>query len=91
MVTAWTIMLAAIAPMLDATMINIAVKQLTQDFSTTIGMIQWAMTGYILALALAVPISGWLMLRFDGKKVLILSVLVFGLTSVLVGFKKNHT
>ena len=79
-------MLAAIAPMLDATMINIAVKQLTQDFSTTIGMIQWAMTGYILALALAVPISGWLMLRFDGKKVLILSVLVFGLTSVLVGF-----
>ncbi|MFZ1657167.1 MAG: DHA2 family efflux MFS transporter permease subunit [Lactococcus raffinolactis] len=86
MVTAWTIMLAAIAPMLDATMINIAVKQLTQDFSTTIGMIQWAMTGYILALALAVPITGWLMLRFDGKKVLILSVLVFGLTSVLVGF-----
>ena len=67
-------------------MINIAFKQLTQDFSTTIGMVQWAMTGYILALALAVPISGWLMLRFDGKKVLILSVLAFGLMSILVGF-----
>ncbi|GAB2022306.1 MDR family MFS transporter [Pseudolactococcus yaeyamensis] len=82
---AWTLTLAAIAPMLDSTMVNIAVKELTQDFSTSLGTIQWAMTGYILALAVAVPVSGWLMNHFNGKKVLILAVIMFGLTSVLAG------
>ncbi|GHU35578.1 MFS transporter [Bacilli bacterium] len=85
MLAAWTLTLAVIAPMLDATMVNIAVKALTQDFSTSLSVIQWGMTGYILALAVAVPISGWLMNHFNGKRVLILAVLAFGLTSVLAG------
>ncbi|GFH40437.1 MDR family MFS transporter [Lactococcus insecticola] len=86
MLAAWTIMLAAIAPMLDSTMVNIAVKELTHDFATTLGVIQWGITGYVLALAVAVPVSGWLMNRFDGKKVLMAATLAFGLTSVLAGF-----
>lgn len=61
MIAAWAIALGAITPMLDATMINIAIKDLTQDFHTTLSIIQWGVTGYLLALAIAVPISGWLM------------------------------
>ncbi|WP_046226491.1 DHA2 family efflux MFS transporter permease subunit [Paenibacillus dauci] len=82
---AWAIALGAIAPMLDSTMINIAIDPLNQAFHTTLDMIQWAITGYILALAIAVPVSGWLMNRYNGKRIFIGAVVAFGLMSILVG------
>ena len=41
MIAAWAIALGAIAPMLDLTMINIAIKQLNNTFNTTIEITQW--------------------------------------------------
>ncbi|MFR3686510.1 MAG: MFS transporter, partial [Enterococcus sp.] len=88
---AWAIALGAIAPMLDSTMVNIAIDQLTKNFHTTLSIIQWAITGYVLALAIAVPIAGWLMNRFDGKKIFIGAVILFGVTSVLAGISWDVT
>lgn len=68
LMAAWAIALGAIAPMLDSTMVNIAIDQLTKDFNTSLHIIQWAITGYVLALAVAVPVSGWLMNQFNGKE-----------------------
>ncbi|AUZ39594.1 MDR family MFS transporter [Bacillus sp. ATD] len=82
---AWAIALGAIAPMLDSTMVNIAIDKLNKDFSTTLDTIQWSITGYVLALAIAVPVSGWLMNKFNGKKILIGAVIAFGVTSVFAG------
>ncbi|MBH8607791.1 MDR family MFS transporter [Thermoactinomyces sp. CICC 10521] len=85
LMAAWAIALGAIAPMLDSTMVNIAVDQLSKEFNTTLDTIQWAITGYVLALAMAVPLSGWLMNKFNGKKIYIGTVIAFGVTSVLAG------
>ncbi|QQZ08434.1 MDR family MFS transporter [Heyndrickxia vini] len=82
---AWAIALGAIAPMLDSTMVNIAIDKLTKDFNTTLETIQWSITGYVLALAIAVPVSGWLMNKYNGKKIFIGSSLAFGVISVLAG------
>ena len=57
MLMAWLIVLGAIAPMLDATMINIAISDLTHDFNATLKTIQWGITGYTLAIGIAVPIA----------------------------------
>lgn len=89
LMAAWSIALGAIAPMLDSTMVNIAVDKLNKDFDTTLHTIQWAITGYVLALAIAVPVSGWLMNKFNGKKVFIGAVLAFGATSILAGISWN--
>ncbi|WP_145333862.1 MDR family MFS transporter [Paenibacillus xylanexedens] len=89
LITAWAIALGAIVPMLDSTMVNIAVSQLTKDFHTTLSTIQWAITGYILALAIAVPVSGWLMNQFNGKKVFIGAVIAFGVISILIGVSRD--
>lgn len=89
MIAAWAIALGAITPMLDATMINIAIKDLTQDFHTTLSIIQWGVTGYLLALAIAVPISGWLMNQFNSKRVFISAVVGFGITSLATGLSWN--
>ncbi|MFC4770766.1 MDR family MFS transporter [Enterococcus hermanniensis] len=88
---AWAIALGAIAPMLDSTMVNIAIDQLTKTFQTNLATIQWAITGYVLAMAIAVPIAGWLMNRFNGKKIFIGAVILFGITSILAGISWNVT
>lgn len=86
---AWAIALGAIAPMLDSTMVNIAIDQLNKDFNMTLDTIQWSITGYVLALAIAVPVSGWLMNQFNGKKIFIGAVIAFGVISVFVGISWN--
>ncbi len=82
---AWAIALGAIAPMLDSTMVNIAVDTLIKDFNTTLNIVQWSITGYVLALAIAVPVSGWLMNQFNGKKIFVGAVIAFGVISVFIG------
>ncbi|WP_303985249.1 MDR family MFS transporter [Niallia circulans] len=82
---AWALAIGGIAPMLDSTMVNIAVDTLLKDFHTTLNIVQWSITGYVLALAMAVPVSGWLMNKYNGKKILIGAVIAFGVISVLAG------
>lgn len=89
LMAAWAIALGAIAPMLDSTMVNIAIDKLTKDFNTTLDIIQWSITGYVLALAIAVPVSGWLMNKFNGKKIFIGAVIAFGVISVFAGVSWN--
>jgi len=85
LIAAWAIALGAIAPMLDTTMVNIAIDNLSKDFNTTLDTIQWSVTGYVLALAIAVPVSGWLMNKCNGKKIFVGAVIAFGVISVLAG------
>jgi len=83
---ALVLVLGAIAPMLDTTMVNIAVNHFGQDFHTSLDMVQWIMTGYVLAMGIAVPFSGWLIQRFDGKSVYFMAELLFMISSLLAGF-----
>lgn len=82
---AWVLVLGAMAPMLDSTMVNIAVNQLGQSLHTTLDMVQWTVTGFILAMGAAVPFSSWLLDRFSGKSVYFWAEIVFGLVSLLAG------
>ncbi|GEO24289.1 MFS transporter [Alicyclobacillus acidoterrestris] len=88
---AWAIALGAIAPMLDSTMVNIAIDKLTRDFNTTLDTIQWSITGYILALAMAVPVSGWIVNKYNGKRVFVGAVFSFGVISFFVGISWGVT
>ncbi|MDR3189644.1 MAG: multidrug efflux MFS transporter [Lactobacillaceae bacterium] len=79
---AWVLVLGALAPMLDATMANIAINHLATDFKSGVDLIQWVITGYVLAMAVAVPFSGWLIDRFNGKTIYIAGELIFLLGSL---------
>jgi len=86
---AWILVIGAIAPMLDSTMVNIAINKLQSDLHTSLDMIQWAITGYVLALVVAVPVCGYVVNHIDGKKVMQWSLLSFGLFSFLSGIAWN--
>lgn len=82
---AWILVFGAIPPMLDTTIVNIAVNDITKMFLTNLAVAQWIVTGYTLALGIAVPFSGWLMKKYDGKKIFMGALGLFLAASLLCG------
>ncbi|CAI6060793.1 MDR family MFS transporter [Cohnella sp. JJ-181] len=79
----------AVASQLDSTMVNVALDQLAFDLHSTVSAIQWVVTGYVLTMGLAVPISGWAIQRYGGKKVYLFSLAIFLVSSVLCALAWN--
>lgn len=82
---AWLLVFGAIMPILDSTMVNIAINHLSKDFSTGLDLIQWVITGYVLAMAISVPLVGWAVQRFNGKWLMIGANILFLITSIASG------
>ena len=79
----------AIAPLLDATIINVALHTLSRSFGASVSEVQWVATGYLLPFGLAVPVSGRAAERLGAKRVWIAALLLFLLGSVLSGLAWN--
>jgi len=82
---ALTVMLGGVMVGLDATMTNVAINTLARDFDTSLATIQWISTGYLLALAMVIPLSAWSAERFGARATWIASITLFTLGSLLCG------
>ena len=80
------VVVGAIMSILDTTIVNVALDTLSRDLHSSLADIQWVATGYMLALAAVIPVSGWAAGRFGAKRLWIASVVLFTLGSVLCGF-----
>ena len=85
MAVAAVVVLGAIMSILDVTVVNVAINHLTQDFDTTLVTIQWVVTGYTLALATVIPVTGWAADRFGTKRLYLTSLVLFVGGSALSG------
>jgi EmrB/QacA subfamily drug resistance transporter len=79
------VVLGAIMPILDATIVNVAIRTIGRDFHTSIATIQWVLTGYLLGFATVIPATGWAAQRFGAKRVFIGALALFAVTSALAG------
>src|SRR3954463_414985 len=79
------VVLGAIMSILDTTVVNVAINTLARDFDTPLSTIQWIVTGYTLALATVIPITGWAADRFGTKRLYMLSIGLFLAGSALSG------
>jgi EmrB/QacA subfamily drug resistance transporter len=86
---ALVLVLGAIAPMLDTTIASVALHTLAGQFHVGVSSIQWVTTGYLLALAVTIPVSGWVTGRFGAKPAWIISLLLFAAGSALSGLAWN--
>jgi EmrB/QacA subfamily drug resistance transporter len=86
---ALVLVLGAIAPMLDTTIASVALHTLAGQFHVGVSSIQWVSTGYLLALAVTIPVSGWMTNRFGAKPVWIGSLVLFTVGSALSGLAWN--
>src|SRR5664279_5998772 len=76
---------------LDTTIVNVALATLSHDLHSTIAQIQWVVTGYMLALAAVIPVSGWAARRFGPKRVYLVSLVLFVAGSMLCGLATSTT
>ncbi len=70
---------------LDTTIINIALQSFRRDLHMTLGGVEWVVTGYLLSIAVVIPLTGWMARRTGSKRLFILSLAVFTLGSALCG------
>ncbi len=85
MIVAGVVLLGAIMSILDTTVVNVAIDHLAVAFHSSLTTIQWVITGYTLALAAVIPVTGWAADRFGTKRIYMWSLVLFTLGSVLSG------
>jgi EmrB/QacA subfamily drug resistance transporter len=79
----------AIPALLDTSIVNVAVDTIGRDLHTTVPVIQWVITGYLLSFAMVIPLSGWALARFGGRAVWTFSLALFLAGSVACGASWN--
>jgi len=82
MVLAWTVLIGMIPVTLDTTITNIALHTLSVDLKVGLSTVQWVTTAYLLAMAVAVPVTGWCERRFTGKTVWLVALAAFLVGSI---------
>src|SRR5689334_14470094 len=70
---------------LDTTIVNVALDTLSRDLHASLSATQWVITGYLLALGMVIPLSGWASGRFGTKRVWITALVLFTCGSALSG------
>ena len=84
-IVAGVVMLGAVMSILDTTVVNVAINHLSVAFHASLPTIQWVITGYTLALATVIPVTGWAADRFGTKRIYLTSLVLFTAGSVLSG------
>ncbi|WP_232381151.1 MFS transporter [Paenibacillus tianjinensis] len=79
------IVLGFFMALLDTTIINIALPEMTRHFGGTVSQISWIMNGYNLAFAVFILTASRLADQFGRKRVFLIGVLLFTVTSLLAG------
>jgi EmrB/QacA subfamily drug resistance transporter len=74
---------------LDTTVVNIAVATLADEFAADVTRVQWVLTGYLLALGVAIPGAGYLADRFGSKRLYLATLLAFTLASAACAVAPN--
>src|SRR2546427_4937968 len=79
------VMSATFMEVLDTTVVNVSLPHIAGSLSATIDEATWALTSYLVANAIILPMTGWLASLFGRKRLLMLSVVGFTASSFLCG------
>lgn len=79
------VLLGAIMTVLDSTIVTVAVTALGTDLDASLSTVQWVLTGYTLALSMAIPLTGWAVRRFGQRTMWLVSLALFIGGSLLCG------
>ncbi len=86
-----SVMLATIMQALDTTIANVALPHMQGSMGATQDQISWVLTSYIVAAAIFMPLTGFMTARLGRKRIFMLAVVGFTLTSMLCGIAQTLT
>ena len=79
------VMLAAFMEVLDTTVVSVSLTHIAGNLSATPNEATWALTSYLVANGVVIPISGWLANQLGRKNLLLISTAGFTIASLLCG------
>jgi DHA2 family multidrug resistance protein len=85
------VILGMLMQVLDTTIANVALPNMRASLSATPETISWVLTSYIVASAIAIPITGWLADRVGRKPLFVWAVIVFTAASLLCAVAQSLT
>ena len=88
-IVAITVMTSTFMEVLDTTVVNVSLPHIAGSLSSTPNEATWALTSYLVANAIILPMTGWLANYFGRKRLLMASVAGFTISSFLCGFAPN--
>lgn len=77
------LLVGGVTAILDTTIVAIGIKTIASDLHSPLTTIQWISTGYLLALAVAIPLVAWAQSRIGGKRLWLLALSLFLVGSAL--------
>ncbi len=83
------VMFATFMEVLDTTVVNVSLPHIASTMSATPEEATWALTSYLVANAIILPMTGWLASRLGRKRLLMWSTTGFTLASFLCGAAPN--
>ena len=85
LVVTLVVMLGSFMTVLDSTIANVALPHMQPSLNAAADSITWVLTSYIVATAIATPLTGWLAARIGRRTLFLWSVAAFTIASVLCG------
>ena len=76
---------------MDATIVNVALQTISRELQVPASAMGTVNVGYLVSLAVFLPISGWLGDRFGTKRVFLIALFVFTIASTLCGMANDIT
>ncbi|HET9271577.1 MAG TPA: DHA2 family efflux MFS transporter permease subunit, partial [Vicinamibacterales bacterium] len=83
------VMFATFMEVLDTTVVNVSLPHIASSMAATTEEATWAVTSYLVANAIILPMTGWLASRFGRKRLLMMSTAGFTVASFLCGAAPN--
>ncbi|MFN8179214.1 MAG: DHA2 family efflux MFS transporter permease subunit [bacterium] len=88
-VVAGTVLLPTIMAVLDASIVNVALPDMSGSLGASLEEITWVVTGYILANVIIMPIIGLLSAHIGRKRFYVASVILFTTSSMACGLART--
>lgn len=88
-IVAVAVMFATFMEVLDTTVVNVSLPHIASSMAATTEEATWALTSYLVANAIILPMTGWLASRFGRKRLLMMSTAGFTIASFLCGAAPN--
>ena len=81
--------LTAVLEVLDITIVNVAIPHMLGAFGATTDQITWVLTSYIVSAAVVMPLTGYLSTWLGRRRLLLVAICGFVLSSALCGMAWN--
>ncbi|MGD8601391.1 MAG: DHA2 family efflux MFS transporter permease subunit, partial [Gemmatimonadota bacterium] len=88
-IIAMAVALASMMQVIDTSIVNVAIPHMMGNLGATVEEVSWVSTGYIIAAAIIIPLTGWFAGFFGRKRYFIGSIILFTVASLLCGTSRT--